>query len=466
MPSRLTRHLVWTPTTRLETAGVHALSFVVHPPVPGAGVNEALDIFVAPRDHAIYLLHVGATVEHALMVQYLFAAFSLGGTQIQSEANRQKAVEWRKTIVEIAREEMGHLVTVENLLRLVGGPLMFDREDYPIPADLYPFPFELRPLTRQSLARYILAESPDDDTIEKLGLTKEMEEIRKTANYGGSGGGPVNRVGVIYAAVQQLFTLPLDRRSPPGELTQYVHSSDIQAGTLPFQARPDEWGLNYDDIKIETASNRTEALNAVQAIALQGEGSSIDNLQQSHFGKFLDIYRQFPQDNSWIPARNVAANPTTDVKLEPEGRNVIRDREAALWAGLANVRYRMLLASLMHAFATEGPSDGEKRSPRGLLISWSFGEMYQLRCISDILMTLPLAEGSKLFAGPPFEMPYTLAIPDREQDRWRLHRDLILASRQYTASLQDLPSSHNAYLKALSELDLKSLNQVQMLIGN
>jgi hypothetical protein len=162
----------------------------------------------------------------------------------------------------------------------------------------------------------------------------------------------------------------------------------------------------------------------------------------------------------------VAANPTTDTKLEPQGRNVIRDREAALWAGLANVRYRMLLASLIHAFATEGASDGEKRSPRGLLISWSFGEMYHLRCISDILMSLPLAKDSKLFSGPPFEMPYTLGISDREQDRWRLHRDLILASRQYSTSLLSISSSHTSYLKALIDLDRKSLDQVQTLIGN
>jgi hypothetical protein len=463
--SRLTRHLVWAPAERFEEAGPRALSFVSHPPVPGAHVNEALDIYIAPRDQTIYLLHIGATVEHALMVQYLFAAFSLGGPQIDSNEHQTKAARWRTIITDIAREEMGHLVTVENLLRLLGGPLTFDREDYPIPADLYPFPFELRPLTRKSLARYVLAESPDERTIEKLGLVQEMEEIRSTASYGRADG-PVNRVGIIYAAIQELFTLPTDRREPPNEMTPYVHSSDIQATTHRYQARPEEWGLNYDDLKIETASNRDEALSAIQAIALQGEGSSIDDLSSSHFGRFLEIYRDFPKDDAWTPSRRIASNPTADAKLEQEGRNIIRDPESVLWAGLANLRYRMLLVNLTHAFLTERPPDPSIRSPRGLLISWSFGEMYQLRCISDILMSLPLETGGELLAGPPFEMPYSLLLPDRESDRWRLHRDLILASRKYNSCLQALRTPHVSYLRSLGQADQKSLEQIELLIGN
>jgi hypothetical protein len=463
--SRLTRHLVWAPVEGLEEVKPRVLSFVRHELVPGTDVNEALDIYLAPRDHAIYLLHIGATVEHALMVQYLFAAFSLGGTQPESPEHELKAARWRKIIVEIAREEMGHLVTVENLLRLIGGSLTLDREDYPIPADLYPFPFELTPLTRQSLARYILAESPDQETTKKLGLVEEMEEIRTTASYG-STAGPVNRVGIIYAAIQQLFTMPTDRRDPPDEMTQYVHSSDIQSATRRYQAGPEEWGLNYNDLKIETASNRDEALAAIQAIAVQGEGSSIADLPASHFGKFLEIYRDFPKDNAWTPSRNVASNPTTDANLLQAKRNVIRNPEAVLWAGLANLRYRMLLATLMHAFLTERPADLQTHSPRGLLISWSFGEMYQLRCISDILMSLPMDKEGGLLAGPPFEMPYSLSLPDRELDRWRVHRDLILASRKYIVSLQELGTPHFHYLKSLAQTDQKSSEQIELRIGN
>jgi rubrerythrin len=93
------------------------------------------------RDQAIALLHIGAEVEHALMVQYLYAAYSLQEEQ-PDEATRRLIRQWRSVILEIAREEMGHLATVQNLLTVIGGPLSFDREDYPIiDPELWPFPF-------------------------------------------------------------------------------------------------------------------------------------------------------------------------------------------------------------------------------------------------------------------------------------------------------------------------------------
>jgi hypothetical protein len=42
----------------------------------------------------------------------------------QSPADAETIVDgWRRTILQIAREEMGHLMTVQNLLRLLGMPL-------------------------------------------------------------------------------------------------------------------------------------------------------------------------------------------------------------------------------------------------------------------------------------------------------------------------------------------------------
>ena len=42
----------------------------------------------------------------------------------------------------------------------LGGPIGFDREHMPYRSQLYPFPFTLEPLTRSSLARYVVAEMP------------------------------------------------------------------------------------------------------------------------------------------------------------------------------------------------------------------------------------------------------------------------------------------------------------------
>src|SRR5689334_20827302 len=80
------------------------------------------DAFITPQDEAIYLLHIGAEVEHSLMIQYLYAAYSLPGQNIPV-TQLPEVLKWRQTILDIAREEMGHLVTVQNILHLIGGPL-------------------------------------------------------------------------------------------------------------------------------------------------------------------------------------------------------------------------------------------------------------------------------------------------------------------------------------------------------
>jgi ferritin-like protein len=424
-----------------------------------------LDIAFPARERAIYLLHIGAQVEHALMAQYFYAACSLGGPHLTDQSQQRTAKQWRDVIVKIAREEMGHLATVENLLTLVGGPLMFEREDYPIPKDLYPFDFELEPLGKKSLGKYVLAEMPAESVVASLGLTKEIEAIR--LYVGGDAQKDslrVHRVGLIYEAVQALFQGATITQEPPENPDIFVESQDISSDSRLFQARPEEWGLGYSEMLVETAVDRASAKSAIQAIATQGEGSTIADLPSSHFGRFLEIYRNFPIEDDWRPARNASRNPTTDPDA-PEDRR-ITNVESQLWAKLLNIRYRMLLMFLKHSFYIEAPTEKSENSPRGLLISWSFGEMYNLRSIADILMSLPMREGEKEpFAGPPFEMPYTLSLSTRESGRWRQHRDLILASQEYVNRLKKRKSAHELYLLGMEQANGEALTQITALLG-
>ena len=80
----------------------------------------------SPSDKAKILLESAAEVEHALMVQYLYAAYSLKGKVKSATLTRpgdwddESGQSWPLTLLAIAREEMGHLMTVENLLLLLG----------------------------------------------------------------------------------------------------------------------------------------------------------------------------------------------------------------------------------------------------------------------------------------------------------------------------------------------------------
>jgi hypothetical protein len=463
VPSRLTRHLVWTSpqlaTTYSEAAHLELLA--VAPAVEALH----LDLALPPREKAIYLLHIGAQVEHALMAQYFYAASSLGGPHLKDPNQQRNAKQWRDVIVKIAREEMGHLATVENLLTLVGGPLMFEREDYPIPKDLYPFDFELEPLTKKSLGKYVLAEMPAESVVASLGLTSEIDAIR--SYVGGDAQKEslsVHRVGLIYEAIQSLFQGATITQEPPEKPHVFVESQDISSDSKRFQARPEQWGLGYSEMLIETAVDRASAKSAIQAIATQGEGSTIADLPSSHFGRFLEIYRRFPDEGDWRPARQVARNPTTN-REAPENRR-ITNSESLLWAKLFNIRYRMLLMFLKHSFCIEAPNGTSETTPRGLLISWSFGEMYNLRSISDILMSLPMRDSEKEpLAGPPFEMPYTLSLSTREPGRWRQHRDLISASQHYVNQLRKRKSGRESYLLGMEQANGEALTQISALLG-
>jgi hypothetical protein len=271
----------------------------------------------------------------------------------------------------------------------------------------------------------------------------------------------VQRVGRVYKKVSDL--VDPGGGEPAAYAGAVLASSALEAMSVRRQAHPGEWGLGYRDLLILTATDRTTLAAAIRKIDAQGEGSRHED--HSHFERFLAIYQEFPDEGGWQPSRNVASNPSTDPNA-PVDRRILGDPVRA-WADLFNLRYRILLTSLAHAYRMERPADETTRTPRGLLVSWTFGEMYNLRSIAAILMGLPLQPKSPLFAGPPFEMPYSLALPDRDRDCWRLHRDLLHASLRCTGTLRRGAgaSAHATYLAGLAGADARALAQVETVIG-
>jgi len=65
------------------------------------------------RDEVIFLLRCASEIEHELLIQYLFAAYSINPSD-------RVASRWIDNIIQIAKEEMGHLITVQNLLLAIG----------------------------------------------------------------------------------------------------------------------------------------------------------------------------------------------------------------------------------------------------------------------------------------------------------------------------------------------------------
>jgi hypothetical protein len=415
------------------------------------------------RDYAVFLLSMAAEIEQSLMVQYLYAAWSLGGQQVP-EAHRGEVEGWRRILLGIAKEEMGHLLSVQNMLRLIGGPVHLDREDFPWISGFYPYAFHLEPATRQTVAKYVVAESPEKwpDTV----TAAERETIERLAAE--DAGMQVGRVGVLYGKLIEMF----------GDVAQ-LRDDDFRPETFAAQGSFDDWGRGYaagargavpdaagPDVLVLRAGHRGQAVAALKQIAEQGEATvELAALQEgSHFTRFLTIWRGLDKASGWSPSLPLPIDPT----LPGPGaqRTVIANPEAAGWAAMFNLRYRMLLTWLAHALNLgDSGATGTGTGPRGLALNRVFNEMYFLKAIAGLLSRRPLADDPAQPAGPPFQMPYTLNLPTDEGDFWRLHLDLVRAARENCAVLPVSGDDGRAFLVALEAADRAAQAEIEAIIA-
>ena len=227
--------------------------------------------------------------------------------------------DWSDAIIEIAKEEMGHLLCVQNVLRALGGPLSFDREHFPARSQIYPFPFMFEPFTKDSLAKYVAVEMPFD--VDPLVLSQaEADKIWERAKKG-AGGANVNHVGALYERLQ-IEIAKLD----PSEFRAETAAFEAHAGGdshVTNQRTADDRGVKVFAVEASGATNaRDVAVNALKVVARQGEGlmaspaaGAVDN---SHFRRFLTIYEAFPE--GFRACLDVPTNTnTTEAPAEPPG---------------------------------------------------------------------------------------------------------------------------------------------------
>jgi hypothetical protein len=271
-----------------------------------------------------------------------------------------------------------------------------------------------------------------------------------------------------------------------------IPDSVFDEESYAYQASWDDWGRNYGpeprhldaggspaedpqrqreaNLLIERAATRTEALAALKAIGSQGEGIHLEHKRTdelSHFERFLKIFQEFPED--WTPSRDIPDNPTTR-KTAGDEASYIENAQARAWATLFNYRYRLLLTCLAHSFRLQRLAKAGEPNLRGMVMHRAFGEMYNIKTIAQIIVGLDrhkegtAGDGPRL-AGPPFEMPYTLTLPDAEADAWLLHQEFL----QGAIDVEDLLLEKAAgagrdYLIALKDLDRRAIAAIDALL--
>lgn len=466
------------------------------------------------NENLVRLLHIGAEIEHALMVQYLFAAYTIGGDQIPDDpAIRAMISRWRSNIIAIAKEEMGHFLTVQNLLKLVGSDVVLRRENFPWDTDYYPFKFALKPFSWETLCCYLYAEmEPEVSAPDRPGKSaapafkpaftaltpEEREEITKIACQNAAEG-HANTVGALY---KQIIDVASDRtRIPDSVFRDNSYSSQAswddwgrgykpdprmidpsgniigpKPGTMPMVALHPPASARQAFVMIDRAATRTEMVKALRALAAQGEAPSLRvdaTGEPSHFDRFSEIFHEYKhlvKDKGWSPSRQVVSNPITHDVAGATDMTLITNEVALPWARLCNLRYRMLLMYLAHTFRLEHRVGFGAPNLRSMLMHKVFGEMYNLKTLSGVLVDLPAGPADDpARAGPPFELPYMIGLPTTESDTWQLHRSLLENAQLLVLDIFRVYENSSikpgvGYLRSLQELDRKSLEWIDQLV--
>jgi len=218
--------------------------------------------FADPYLELIRLLYEASEVEHSLMLQYLYGAFSLKPEyrSIAGYGNPNA-----DDLLGVAIQEMQHLAAVNRLLVALGAAPHLVREDFPYEPEIYPFEFHLEPLSVTSLAKYVYCEAPADATDPRLAKSKhDAAFLDRLFRVLGHDRRP-NHIGSLYSTIistlgevrtASLPDLPdvrpwiekLDKIKDQGERDHYEFFRRLFMGThTGFNSHPDVWALKSSD---------------------------------------------------------------------------------------------------------------------------------------------------------------------------------------------------------------------------
>ncbi|WP_116090260.1 ferritin-like domain-containing protein [Sphingomonas crusticola] len=309
------------------------------------------EIVVGSREQLLHLLAEAAEIEHTLMCSYLYAVFSLkrAGEAGVGETEGAALERWRKAILNVAIEEMGHLAMVANLTVAVGGRPHFGRPNFPVAPGYFPSGVAVRltGFNAETLDHFIFLERPQG--VEGADSAEfEQDDYRREQARPGlmPSAQDYATIGYLYEAI----------RSNLGALDRELGRDGLFVSGTAGQI-----GRDVLDLKgIEPISDLAGALAAIDVIVEQGEGSAADR-EESHYRSFLGIRDELEeltrQDPSFVPAWPVADSPVLRQPPEPEGKVFVDHPEAVTLLDFACATYGLLLRCLVQCFArpeTEG----------------------------------------------------------------------------------------------------------------
>ncbi len=305
-------------------------------------------IDVTRRRRLVALLTEAAELEHALMCQYLYAAFSMkrhvteGVSWQQLELMRR----WEASIMLIARQEMEHLGLVANLLTAIGEAPWLTRPNLPLSPRHYDLEVEskLERLTEETLLRFALFEIPAELTpAEQAALGEGIDAAR----YQTIGRALRRDRRAVRAARRGAVHRPARRRAGDDGRDPGAAARDLAAEHGPHLRRHAR-ARDRPGAAPWRSSSRSSSKARVRP----------DSTAQSHFTRFLQVLAEFraerSRDPGFDPARAVTAHP------DPHAIHDVRTRRVSV---LFDDAYAAVLLLLMRFF---GHSDERTAELTGL----------------------------------------------------------------------------------------------------
>ena len=363
-------------------------------------------IVVEHRKELTYLLCQAAELEHSLMAQYLFAAFSLrsapgpGLTEAQLEAVER----WRSVILAISAEEMLHWALVQNLLIAVGSAPYVSRPHMPHQAKGYPPGIQLRllPFGEASLQHFVYLERPEGmDMSDGEGfLTAGPAPEPMAPGELQPRGQDFSTQGELYRAIEEgLARLAQTLGEERLFIGPHFHQSDA----------PHVWP------ELVPITDAAGARRTIERIVEQGEGARGD-WATAHYGRFLAVLEEYramrEEDATFDPAHPAVAAGVRGVEgVDPDV--FISDPVTAAVSDVFNAVYDVLLQMIARYFAF-GHETSEQRH---ILADAGITLMFvAIKPLGLLLARLPVGrDDPSVTAGANFQLAYraSFLLPHR-----------------------------------------------------
>jgi len=389
----------------------------------GGRAEPEAPFVIEHREALIYMLCQAAELEHGIMCQYLFAAFSLKqSTDEGLTAEELEAVgRWRHAVAHVATDEMLHLALVQNVLAAIGAAPHLTRPNLPAPVHHYPAAVSLTlvPFGEQALQHFLYLERPEGMALEgaegidapvhdAVPLVADGDIVPQLQDFA--------TIGHLYRSIEHGLAHLADKF---GERNLFVGPPRAQATRTDFH-----WP------ELVAVTDLASAQRALDTILEQGEGAR-GHWEAAHFGQFVDVLEEY----RGMIAANPAFDPVRPVMFAKVRRGehddsspLIGDRVTSRCTDLFNVSYEILVQILERYFAHTEETDEQLATLANAAITLMAGV---LRPLGELITTLPVGpDHPGRTAGPSFELFY-------EDDDLMPHREsawLLLEERLRDAS--------------------------------